>query len=156
MNTEDTANDEQQQQQRQQQRQQMNRSSSYILLLLFALLFFNFSEDSTMQNGKPTKADVLQELEEEKQPLPMSIQSQLNDLWSIRGPSNSHFYHNVSGIFRERVIGDWVNQNISLPDSVNKTLLKEARSQFDFDLPGTFKFNVKSVDTLEQDIHYVE
>ena len=68
MDTENTAN-EQQRQQATTRRQQMNRSSSYILLLLFALLFFNFSEDSSMRTGKPTKADVLEELEQEKQTL---------------------------------------------------------------------------------------
>lgn len=51
------------------QRPQMNRSSFYMLLFLFSLLFFNFSDDSTVRNGKPTKADLLQELQHEKEVL---------------------------------------------------------------------------------------
>lgn len=51
------------------QRPSMNRSSFYLLLFLFSLLFFNFSDDSTVRNGKPTKADLLQELQHEKEVL---------------------------------------------------------------------------------------
>jgi hypothetical protein len=54
-------------QQRAIQRQQMNRSSFYMLLFLFSLLFFNFSDDSSVRTGKPTKVDLLQELEHEKE-----------------------------------------------------------------------------------------
>ncbi|MBM6387333.1 MAG: hypothetical protein JSY10_25600 [Paenibacillus sp.] len=49
------------------QRNQMNRSSFYMLLFLFSLLFFNFSDDSSVRNGKPTKADLLEELKQEKE-----------------------------------------------------------------------------------------
>lgn len=49
------------------QRNQMNRSSFYMLLFLFSLLFFNFSDDSNVSNGKPTKADLLDELRHEKE-----------------------------------------------------------------------------------------
>lgn len=49
------------------QRPQMNRSSLYMLLFLFSLLFFNFSDDGTVRNGKPTKADLLEELQLEKE-----------------------------------------------------------------------------------------
>jgi hypothetical protein len=54
-------------QQRAIQRQQMNRSSFYMLLFLFSLLFFNFSDDSPASTGKPTKVDLLEELEHEKE-----------------------------------------------------------------------------------------
>lgn len=56
-------------QQRSLQRRQMNRSSFYMLLFLFSLLFFNFSEDSSARTGKPTKADMIEELELEQQKL---------------------------------------------------------------------------------------
>lgn len=49
------------------QRNQMNRSSFYMLLFLFSLLFFNFSDDSSVRNGRPTKADLLEELQQEKE-----------------------------------------------------------------------------------------
>lgn len=49
------------------QRPQMNRSSFYMLLFLFSLLFFNFSDDGTVRNGNPTKADLLKELQLEKE-----------------------------------------------------------------------------------------
>lgn len=51
------------------QRRQMNRSSFYMLLFLFSLLFFNFSEDSNVRTGKPTKTDMIEELELEKEKL---------------------------------------------------------------------------------------
>lgn len=53
--------------QRAAQRQQMNRSSFYMLLFLFSLLFFNFSDDSTVRTGKPTRADLLEDLQTEKE-----------------------------------------------------------------------------------------
>lgn len=54
-------------QQRALQRQQMNRSSFYMLLFLFSLLFFNFSDDGTVRTGKPTKAELLDDLQTEKE-----------------------------------------------------------------------------------------
>lgn len=49
------------------QRQQANRSSFYMLLFLFSLLFFNFSDDSSVRTGKPTKGDILEDLQQEKE-----------------------------------------------------------------------------------------
>lgn len=54
-------------QQRALQRQQMNRSSFYMLLFLFSLLFFNFSDDGAVRTGKPTKAELLDDLQTEKE-----------------------------------------------------------------------------------------
>lgn len=50
-------------------RQQMNRASFYLLLFLFCLLFFNFTDDSLLKEGKLTKADIIQELQNEKEVL---------------------------------------------------------------------------------------
>jgi hypothetical protein len=65
----ETAGTPENEQQRALQRQQMNRSSFYMLLFLFSLLFFNFSDDSTVRTGKPTKADLLDDLQKEKEML---------------------------------------------------------------------------------------
>jgi hypothetical protein len=54
-------------QQRAAQRQQVNRSSFYMLLFLFSLLFFNFSDDSSVRTGKPAKSDLLDDLQQEKE-----------------------------------------------------------------------------------------
>lgn len=50
-------------------RQQMNRTSFYLLLFLFSLLFFSFTDDSLMKEGKPTKEEVIQDLQNEKEML---------------------------------------------------------------------------------------
>lgn len=50
-------------------RHQMNRTSFYLLLFLFCLLFFNFTDDSLVKEGKLTKAEVIQELQNEKETL---------------------------------------------------------------------------------------
>ncbi|CAO0795418.1 unnamed protein product [Mucor circinelloides] len=147
------------------QRQQANRSSFYMLLFLFSLLFFNFSDDSSVRTGKPTKGDILEDLQQEKEllnnltfgvnithPLPHSLEAPLQDLWSIKESPKSHYYHNITGIFR----GEWKNGNISVPEYVNKTAMEEARHTFQFDGPGSFTLNLKSTVTLDKDINYIE
>ncbi|KAI8075773.1 hypothetical protein BDF21DRAFT_423644 [Thamnidium elegans] len=147
------------------QRNQMNRSSFYMLLFLFSLLFFNFSDDSSVRNGKPTKADLLEELKQEKEilnnmtfgvnvthPLPTSVLTPLKNLRSIQESPTSHYYHNITGIFR----GQWENHNISIPRTVNKTEIEEARSNFKFDGPGLFSINLKAMSTNNEDINYIE
>ncbi|KAI7889472.1 uncharacterized protein EV154DRAFT_514338 [Mucor mucedo] len=147
------------------QRPQMNRSSLYMLLFLFSLLFFNFSDDGTVRNGKPTKADLLEELQLEKEilnnltfgvnvshPLPKSVLEPLKNLRAIHESSSSVYYHNITGIFR----GNWENRNISVPDNANKTALDEARSKFKFEGPGSFSINLKATETMNKDINYME
>ncbi|KAI8645851.1 hypothetical protein BD408DRAFT_43767 [Parasitella parasitica] len=47
--------------------QQTQRTSFYMLLFLLAFLFFNFSDDTSARTGKPTKSDVLDDLQHEKE-----------------------------------------------------------------------------------------
>ncbi|CAO3640235.1 unnamed protein product [Mucor hiemalis] len=153
-------------QQRALYRQQMNRSNFYMLLFLFSLMFFNFSSDNgTVRTGKPTKAELLDNLQDEKellnnmtfganitQPLTKEAAKSVEELWSIRQSSASHFYHNITGIFR----GEWENRNMSIPDSTNKTEMDNARSKFKFEGPGSFSVNLKAMKTVNEEINYIE
>jgi hypothetical protein len=48
-------------------RRTMNRSSFYMLLFLFSLLFFNFSDNGSVLNGKLTREDLLAGLKRERE-----------------------------------------------------------------------------------------
>lgn len=52
--------------------------------------------------------------------------------------------------------GQWENHNISIPRTVNKTEIEEARSNFKFDGPGLFSINLKAMSTNNEDINYIE
>ncbi|KAG1174625.1 hypothetical protein G6F70_004731 [Rhizopus microsporus] len=118
-----------------------------------------------MKEGKPTKEEVIQDLQNEKEmlgnmtfgvnithPLPLSVSSSLDELWSVHDPHSSHYYHNITGIFR----GEWKNRNISIPDTANMTEIDEARSKFKFDGPATFTLQLKSFSTELEDANYIE
>ncbi|KAI8983562.1 hypothetical protein BDB01DRAFT_791258 [Pilobolus umbonatus] len=152
-------------QQRFVQRQSMNRSSFYMLLFLLSLLFFNFSDDNSLRTGKLTKEELLEELQNEKlalnnltfgvnitNPVPSTVKSSIKELWNIHQSPASHYYHNVTGIFR----GEWINNNMSIPDSMNKTEIDTARNNFHFDGSGTFSLNLKSTSTKNVNINYLE
>lgn len=53
-------------------------------------------------------------------------------------------------------LGEWENYNLTVPDDFNKTELEQARNTFQFDGPGSFSLNMKSVVTLDKDINYIE
>ncbi|KAG1143058.1 hypothetical protein G6F37_011401 [Rhizopus arrhizus] len=85
-------------------------------------------------------------------PLPSSVLSSLDDLWSVHEPYSSHYYHNVTGTFR----GDWKNRNISIPNTANKTEIEEARKEFKFDGPASFTLQLKSFSTDIEETNYIE
>ncbi|CAO3677518.1 unnamed protein product [Rhizopus stolonifer] len=85
-------------------------------------------------------------------PLPSSVITPLQEMWSIHDSQFSHYYHNITGIFR----GDWKNQNISIPDTANKTEMEEARNQFKFDGPASFTLQLKSFSTEIENANYIE
>ncbi|KAI7897604.1 uncharacterized protein BX663DRAFT_556558 [Cokeromyces recurvatus] len=161
-----TADNDDQQQQRLIQRQQLNRSSFYMLLFLFSLLFFNFSDDnSNVRVGKPTKGELIEDLENEKSllnnltfgenityPIPNTVKGPLKELWSIGQQPETSYYHNITGIFR----GEWINRNISIPQSTNITEVNKARNNYSFEGPGSWTFNVKAVKTIDHDMNYIE
>ncbi|KAI8984048.1 hypothetical protein BDF20DRAFT_857701 [Mycotypha africana] len=152
--------------QQQQQRQQINRSSFYMLLFLFSLLFFNFTDESSMRAGKQTKAELMEDLQKEvdslnnmtfgvnvTHPIPPTVEDTLkHDLWSLRQQPEGVYYHNITGVFR----GEWENRNLSIPDTLNKTELDEARKTFDFAGPGSFSVNFKTSKTRESEMNYME
>jgi hypothetical protein len=55
-----------------------------------------------------------------------------------------------------KIIGEWSNKNLSIPDTINRTLVEEARKEFDFGGVGTFSLNLKSTATQNKDINYLQ
>jgi len=147
-----------------------------MLLFFFSLLFLNFEEDNAARAGRPTVQDQIDAIKYEKSmlanitfghnithPTPPIVQQKVDEIISRGGKKETgtvwpvtHYYHNVTGIFR----GEWTSQNISVPENhapdTNTTSPEEARGDFPFDQPGTFTFNMKSEHTKEDRVKFID
>ncbi|KAI8582785.1 hypothetical protein K450DRAFT_226893 [Umbelopsis ramanniana AG] len=159
------------------QRQAINRSGCYMLLFFFSLLFLNFEEDTAARAGRPTVQDQIDAIKYEKSllanvtfgqnishPTPALVQQKVEKALSkgIKDPLDigvlpvTHFYHNVTGIFR----GEWMPTNVTVPENNvpdnNATSPEKARGDFPYDQPGSFTLNMKSEHTKEDRVKFVE
>ncbi|KAG2186648.1 hypothetical protein INT44_002872 [Umbelopsis vinacea] len=159
------------------QRQAINRSGCYMLLFFFSLLFLNFEDDTTARTGRTTIQDQIDAIKYEKSllanvtfgqnithPTPPLVQQKIEkalskgtkDAGDIGVLPITHFYHNVTGIFR----GEWIPTNVTVPENNvpgnNATSPEDARGDFPFDQPGSFTINLKSEHTKEDRVKFVE
>ncbi|CAO3690571.1 unnamed protein product [Umbelopsis ramanniana] len=159
------------------QRQAINRSGCYMLLFFFSLLFLNFEEDNAARAGRTTVQQQIDAIRNEKSllanvtfeqnithPTPTLVQQKVEHALSkgIKDADDigvlpiTHFYHNVTGIFR----GEWLPTNVTVPKNNvpenNATAPEVARGDFPYDQPGSFTLNMKSEHTKEDRVKFVE